>query len=184
MPDNAPILVGGKHYQSLEHGDIQHAYQLVQQNLGLEQENNVTGAIFVRSVYFGKHGYKGTLYRVGECCFVESPAVSGEEVTVIKIAQIFSFKIMDTYYIFLKAMLYNHVGVHSYSDNYIVEATSRNSLILVNDVKRKVMLYPHGDNTFIVIDYQRPRVPLSLQDVPIPQYPKVGDLVAVMGIHG
>ena len=99
MPDNTPILVGGKHYQSLEHSDLVHACELAQHSLDTEQASIITGAIFVRSVFFGKHGYKGTLYRVGECCLVENS--SGEEVvTVIKIAQIFSFKISDTYFIF------------------------------------------------------------------------------------
>ena len=81
-------------------------------------------------------------------------------------------------------MQYTPVGVHSYSDNSIVEVTTRNTIIQINRVKRKVMLYPHEDGTFIVIDYQRLQIPLSLQDVPIPQYPEVGDLVTVSGDSG
>ena len=173
-------MVGGKHYQSLEHSDLVRAYELIQHSPDTEQEINITGAIFVRSVFFGKHGYKGTLYRVNECCLVES--VSGE--VIIKIAQIFSFKIMDKYFIFLKGLQYTPCDIHSYSDNPIVEATTSNTTIQTNQVKRKVMLYPHEDNKFIVIDYQRPQIPLNLQDVPVPQYPEVGDLVTVNGDSG
>lgn len=157
------------------------AYELAHHILDTELENITTGGIFVRSVFFAKHGYKGTLYRVGESCLVEN---AGEEVEVISIAQIFSFKISDSYFTFLKGLQYVPVGVHSYSDNAIVEATRNKIILEVKKVKRKVMLYPKEDNTFIVIDYQRPQIPLRLQDVPIPQYPEVGDLVTVSGDSG
>lgn len=183
MPDNStPILVGGKHYQSLEHTDLLHAHELtrVQHNLSTEQSSITTGAIFVRSVFFAKHGYKGTLYRIGESCLVEDD--NGEHVVLIE--KIFTFKITDTYNIFLKGIQYSPVGMHTYSDSAIVKITRNNIIFLDSQVKRKVMLYPNEDNTFIVIDYQRPHIPLSLQDVAIPQYPEAGDLVTVSGDSG
>lgn len=186
MQDNTPISVGGKHYHSLDHSDLVYAYGLTQHNLDTEQASKITGAIFVRSVFFGKHGYKGTLYMVGECCLVAENVSREEEVVTIKIAQIFSFKIADTYFIFVKGFQYTPVGIHSYSDNSVVESTTTSIVIQIDRLKRKVMLYPHDHetNTFIIIDYQRPNIPLSLQDVPIPQYPEVGGLVTVSGDSG
>ena len=64
-----------------------------------------------------------------------------EEVEVISIAQIFSFKIGDSYFTFLKGLRYATVGVHSYSDNAVVEAARNNITFEVKQVKKKVMLY-------------------------------------------
>ena len=51
------------------------------------------------------------------------------------------------------------------------------------------MLYPDPEHLqdpycYIVIDYQRPVLPLCSSDVLVPHYPEVGEMVHVKGING
>lgn len=62
-----------------------------------EEENNV-GGVFVHGVFIPAHGYRGTLYRVGEHCLVN------EE--VMKVSHIFSLSISGTYHIFIKGDIF------------------------------------------------------------------------------
>ena len=57
--------------------------------------------IFVRSVFCPKHGYKGTLYRVGESCLV---SISGAKLVII-ISDIFAVNIDGKKIISLKDLL-------------------------------------------------------------------------------
>ena len=97
--------------------------------------------MFIHSVFFAKHGHKGTLQ-------LEN---ADEEVEVISTAQIFLFKSGDSCLTFLKGLQYATVGFHSYSDNAIVEAARNNITFEVKQVKRRVMLY---QRKIILINHQ------------------------------
>ena len=71
----------------------------------------------------------------------------------------------------------------SYSDAPVVKDTDNNAICLASQIQRKVMLYPHQilQNCFILIDHNRPRIPLTASDVIVPVYPKKGDMIKVSG---
>ena len=51
---------------------------------------------------------------------------------------------------------------------------------------RKIMLYPDPDNLnsptcFVILDWNRPKLPITIDDIVVPTYPKVGDMLKVAG---
>ena len=86
--------------------DMQQAYSLIgDSSICLtEGPQNVTG-IFVRSIYCPKHGYKGTLYGVGESCLVSN---SEGTLVIIVISDVFTVNITGLYYHFIKGSVYDH----------------------------------------------------------------------------
>ena len=88
---------------------------------------------------------------------------------------------------FAKGRKYRSCGVHAYSDNPIVCDSDEDCVILLEQIERKIMLYPldHEElGRYAIIDHQRTTVPLSPNDVPVPQYPECGDIVSVNGQNG
>ena len=63
-PNLESILVGGKRYIPLSTTDMQSACESIDHPYSTGEMENTAG-VFVRSVFLPKHGYKGTLYRVG-----------------------------------------------------------------------------------------------------------------------
>ena len=73
-----------------------------------------------------------------------------------------------------------------FSNYDIVQATSNVVIYSIDSLSRKVMLYPDPDNLdspscFVVIDFQRPLIPLEPNDVIVPVYPLAGDMVLIQG---
>lgn len=106
---------------------------------------------------------------------------------IVKIQDIFSFKVDQAYHNFIQGSLYAQDDeqplVHSYSGNPIVKHHQMRVTCLASHILRKVMLFPHQtlSDCHIVIDYDRERVPLSPHDVIIPVYPNKGDMMTVRG---
>ena len=66
----------------------------------------------------------------------------------------------------------------------IVEMSNEVAFIAVTSVSRKVMLYPcHVDSaeTFAVVDFERPNMPINLGHIAVPFYPMVNDIVVIRG---
>lgn len=173
------ILVGGKHYQPLESQDIQEVFTAFNREA---PQHDVVGAVFVRSIFMTKHGYDGMLYRVGEHCIVNRQ----EEHTVLSITAIFSLRIGEVYNSFIKGKVYSpdeEPVTHPHSGNPIIMSTETTILCLASQIVRKVMLYPceSQPNYYIVIDYERPHIPLSPSDIIVPILPQIDEMLYVMG---
>ena len=65
---------------------------------------------------------------------------------------------------------------------------SNSSMVLVRpcDLKRKVMLVPFEDKDEfnLVVDYGRPSLPITIDDVRVPYYPHEGDMVRIKADEG
>lgn len=182
FPNIVSVLVGGKHYQALSKTDIQRTYGLVNFN---QPPPDQAGGVFVRSVFMTKHSCNGMLYRIGEYCMVTNPQGSGR--AIVKICDVFSFNVDQVYHNFIQGYLYAQDDedplTHPHSGNPIVKYAQVTVTCLASHIVRKVMLFPHQtlNDHFIVIDYDRERVPLSPEDVIVPVYLEKGDMVTVRG---
>lgn len=117
-------------------------------------EEGSTGGFSVRSVYIPHHSHCGMLYRIGECVFVKLDGIQQQQHLVcMKITKIFSFKINEVYRIFVSGIIYDSTGIHQSSGNPIVSETSSSRMVMAQDLSRKVMLFPTG-NEYVVIDYK------------------------------
>ena len=146
-------IFGGKRYMSLSTPDLQSVFALLDHESQSVSENSLnTGGIFVRSVFIPRHGPKGTLYRVGECCLVRNCV--GEQ-AVVEILDIFAISTDSTYHSFIKGCKFEQDSVnpttHPYSGNPVVAEIH----LICSASQRKVMLYPHQTipDKFIVIDF-------------------------------
>ena len=129
---------------------------------------------------------RGILYRLREHILVSL----NEEERVIKITDLFSVPSIDNHYhTFVKGNIHtplNDRSIRSHSGNYFVEYTSQEVITKASKILRKIMLYPDPDNIdsptcFVVLDYNRPKLPITADDIVVPIYPKVGDMLKVAG---
>lgn len=128
---------------------------------------------------------RGMLYRLREHVLV---LINGEQ-RVIEITEFFSVPSGTCYHTFVKGNLYTPLDdrqTHMHSENYMVTCTSQEVMIYACKLLRKVMLYPDPDNidsptSFVLIDFYRPNLSISADDVVVPIYPKVGDMLKIAG---
>jgi len=170
--------VGGKHYYEVEDNEISIANQLFDV-ISSDALREKTGGYSVRSLYIPHHSYNGTLYRTNEYVFTRS----NSEAAVLQITKIFILRIFEVYHAFITGTKFSVVGLHLPSGNSIVKQTDECVICKGQDIMRKIMLYSNEDqpDCFVVVDYERPQLPLSPQDVIVPQYPEPGDMVSVNG---
>ena len=134
-----------------------------------------------------QHGINGVLYRTGEHVLI---TVSETTQQVICVSDFFAAYINGEYQSFVKGTLYDVTDdVHIHSGSLIVVPTSQYAIFQASKILRKVILYPEPENitnptSYIVIDFCRPRVPVEIEEVIIPVYPAVGDMVKVNGDDG
>ena len=127
------------------------------------------------------------LYRLQEYVLV---LLNGQQ-QVIEITEFISVPVSagNRYHTFVKGNLYtlpDDRQIHMHSGNCFVTPTSEEVIIYSYKVLRKVMLYPDPDNIdsptcYVVIDYNKPNLSISADDVVVPIYPKVGDMLEVAG---
>ena len=183
-PQLESILVGGKQYKPLSTDELQSVFVLLDHEQESIEDVSNTGGIFVRSVFLPKHGHNGTLYRVGEFCLICN---SMGEQAVVKISDIFTISLNNTYFSFIKGHRYTPDAVnpvtHPYSGNPIVAEAQIQLMCSASQIERKVMLYPHQTlpDQFIVMDYNRQSIPLAPADVVIPLLPEKNDVIKVHG---
>lgn len=128
---------------------------------------------------------QGTLYRTKENVLVLLDGVK----QVIEITDFFSVPSGNEYHTFVKGTLFivsNDREIHKESGNYFVAPTTCELISEANKILQKVMLYPDPDNLdspnfYIVIDFNRPHLPIRANDVIVPIYPKVDDMLQVAG---
>ncbi|KAJ7389135.1 hypothetical protein OS493_033459 [Desmophyllum pertusum] len=68
---------------------------------------------------------------------------------------------------------------HPLSDTIVIEPFETCSCFQVQDLDRKVMLYPFQPGKFAVVDPMRKIIPIP--QVLVPVFPQVGDMVSVQG---
>ena len=184
------ILVGGKKYTSLSTHEVTEVFRVLKK----QQPINFTLAVIqVPSIYMSQHGFGGTLYRVGEHVLVMDDA---GELSVAKIDAILAINIEEEYHLLLKGEEYaqsvTETGdsrIHASSENPFVEPTSSMIFSPCKSIVRKVMLFPDPDHLhdpymYVVIDHQRPFIPLNKEAVIVPHFPEAGDMVYVRGTIG
>jgi len=136
-----------------------------------------------RSLLIQSHGVRGTLYRVDEYLLLKGD----DEEIVIQAMEYFAIVHCNKCYSFVKGKVFQPQGnCHEYSGNMFVLPTTREVTFSSCNVLRKLMLYPDPENIdspscYVVIDYLRPKLPITLDEVIIPVYPKQGDMVNVRG---
>ena len=178
------ILIGKKRHDILEAREA----ILLQETLHLPTvQDHIVRA---RSIFMPKHQYSGTVYRLGELVLITDPKCD-DSVEVIVITSIFSTQGMNSALVMgdLYSKMTNttgHVHLHEYSGNPYVKPTSIKRIVPCCCIKRKIMLFPEHENLedpkcFIVIDYQRPSIPISVNDIIIPFFPIAGDMIKVKG---
>ena len=184
------ILVGGKKYTSLSTHEVTEVFRVLKK----QQLKHFTLAVIqVPSIYMSQHGFGGTLYRVGEHVLVSDDA---GELSVAKIDAILAVNIEEEYHLLLKGEEYaqsvTETGdsrIHASSENPFVESTSSMIFFPCKSIVRKVMLFPDPDHLhdpymYVVIDHQRPFIPLNKEAVIVPHFPEAGDMVCVRGTIG
>ena len=129
------------------------------------------------------HGVCGILYQTGEHILI-SNTDKNEHQKVIKSTTYFCLHVHGQYCSFVKGELFFHPiekPTHRYSSNSVVVPTSKIVIVSSMYISRKVVLYPdpkHIDapSSYIDIDYQKPKIPLSPEDIIVPFHPVVGDI--------
>ena len=107
------ILVGGKHYYTVDTYEMYLACRLV--GVAELTEEGSTGGFSVRSVYIPHHSHCGMLYRTSEYVFVKLNGIQQQQLVCMKITRIFSFEINEVYHTFVSGITYNSTGIHQSS---------------------------------------------------------------------
>lgn len=128
----------------------------------------------------------GMLYRVNEYILVKAETSGNEQ--IVQVIDYFAMHHANRYHIFVKGKLFcasEENLTHLYSGSVIVVPTSEILFAPAINILRKLMLYPADETSspikYVVIDYLRPNIGISAEDVVVPIYPEVNDMLKVCG---
>lgn len=178
---NIPVFVGGKKIVTVQVND------LTPLSIGNnELSRSEIGTSSYRSLLFLNHGSSGMLYRVGEN--VTAHGSDGQQL-LLNITNFFSVSQGGEYNSFVKGTVYEITDalVQPYGGRKIVRLTPNTLTLLASAILRKVMLYPVEFSGpvlhYSIIDFLRPlpEFPIGLEDIIVPVYPAVGDMVQICG---
>lgn len=128
-------------------------------------------------------GFNGTVFPCGEAIIV---LIDGKEI-VAQLQGFRSVKVGDSYTLlgfglcFLYSLLENgHVDTHYWSGfvKVLPQPLSETIIFNVDNILRKVILYPYNETTLTVVDYMRQ---LGPNQVTVPVYPEKNDMVLIQG---
>jgi hypothetical protein len=151
---------------------------------GHVEEINI--AFQFRSLFKPLQSVDGVLYRVNEdIIYITSNNV--EEVA--RVEAFLSVLLGGSYCTLAKIKLYQKLDDEDMlgelrNDDEIVEISNEIAVITATCISRKVMLYPHPIDdmeTFAVVDFERPNLPINFADITVPFYPMVNDIVVIRG---
>ena len=166
------ILVGAPHFQLFERSfldSVHLCYPTVDRGMILD------GGYSYRSVYVPSRQQ----YRVGETVLLL------EQVVVV--SGIYSVQLGSEHRHLIEGKVYRQMPSPGLQMLHVVISTQDKVVAPVCTIKRKVMLYQHPaaiashSQHYEVIDYQRPSLPVSAQDIVVPYFPECGDMVWVAG---
>ena len=163
--------------------------QLQEMDSNLLFSGSETAATSCRSVLiYNKlnNFFHGTLYRINEHVLLQ---LNNGDSQVIQITAFFSVLSCGHYHIFVKGIAYSQhadQAIREHNGSCLVIQTSDTVLSYASKISRKVMLYPFPIDSaspthFVVLDFNRPELPISSSDVIVPVYPEVGDMLEVCG---
>ena len=124
----------------------------------------------------------GTVYHTGDDAFV----TQGHNMSIVKILKFYLIVVNQEYIPIVTGDSYRiavdtqgNILRHPLSDTIVIEPFETCSCFQVQDLDRKVMLYPFQPGKFALVDPMRPGVPIP--QVVVPVFPQVGDMVSVQG---
>ena len=124
----------------------------------------------------------GTVYRTRDDVVVSQ----GGNMSIVKILTFYSVVVNQGYIPIVTGDSYRiatdargNILRHPLSDTIVIEPFETCTCFQVQDLNRKVMLYPFQPGKFAVVDPMRLRIPIP--QVLIPVFPQVGDMVSVQG---
>lgn len=140
-------------------------------------------AIVTMKAFLPKLGHNGLVIKSDEAVIGIDP---GEDDKVVIINKFLSVLANDQYYSLVKAQVCNYVmedgevQTNYWSGFPLVQKPTADIYLKLEEIKRKVMLYPnHDGENFVVLDYFRSS---SLHYTPIvPCFPELGDVVQILG---
>lgn len=180
LQSTEPILVGGKKYTTMPTNEIK---SIIPTHL-TEMEYV---SLSCRSLLIPCHGINGTLYRTGEHILIRDISTATEE--VIRVTGFFSLTVNNINTIFVQGEHFPLEGsIHIYSSSQYVIPSSTIKYANSANVLNKVMLYPDPDNLlcplkYAVINYKRQHIPVDVNDVIVPVFVNVNDMVLVVGTN-
>lgn len=163
--------------------------QLSQENIAaigfcceIPQQQVSRVAVTARRAFFPKLGYDGVVAKVGETVVAEDPGLGEKFVTVTSFLSVLA---NDQYFSLLKGQVSHEVmedgevQTKFWSGFHLVQKPTETIFLRLNEIKRKVMLYPnHEEENFVVLDYSRPT---TLCTPIVPCFPEKNDVVKVLG---
>lgn len=151
-----------------------------------ELSRSEIGASSYRSLLFLNHGSSGMLYRIGENVIAQGG--DGQQL-LLKVTNFLSVSQGNEHDSFVRGTAYEITDdlVQSYGSRKIVRSNPNTLTLPASAILRKVMLYPVELSGpvlhYSVIDFLRPlpEFPIALEDIIVPVYPAVGDMVQICG---
>lgn len=124
----------------------------------------------------------GTVYRTGDDAVVSQEG----NTSIVKILKFYLVVVNQEYIPVVTGDSYRiatdtqgHILRHPLSDTIVIEPFETCTCFQVQDLDRKVMLYPFQPGKLAVVDPMRARIPIP--QVLVPVFPQVGDMVSVQG---
>ena len=131
-----------------------------------------------RSILLHNHGFDGKLYRENEHALIHIDdkdylAQLSNFICVLNESEASHFIICD---------LYEYSSFDEYSGHGVYSSVCVARMVIkpVN-ILRKVMVWETLNGDFLAVDYDRSVLPISSQDILVPVYAKVGDMVKIQG---
>lgn len=181
------ILVGGMTSSSVNLG--RRNIQLIQDCCVYDIGGDIAevGDCFL-SLFKPLQSLNGLLYRVGEQVILGD----GDHDSVAKVDKFLCVNIDGKYQTFVQVQLYTNLMddeqqiIDPYSGYYVVTTAAPIQMIFkVSSLSRKVMLFPfnlpNNPDAMIVIDYSRKSLPSEVNNISVPFYPELHDMVLIRG---
>lgn len=146
-----------------------------------QQQQVLRVAVVTKRAFLPKLGYNGLIVKAGETVIAIDPGISDKFVRVENFLSVFA---NNQYHSLLKGQIC-HVVMEGGEDQtqfwsgfHLVQKPTETVYFKISEIKRKVLLYPNHEETFVVLDYSRPTTPYT----PIvPCFPEKEDVVQVLG---
>ena len=173
-------MIGGKKLNSVKTSDIQQLYS------SWEFESAELVVTSCRSILFKQHGINGTLYWTNETLLISCESSSDIQ-QVINATMYFSFDYNGQWQILVKGQSYTLLNDDDTHYSPIVQTSNEIIFTKASNILRKIMLYElpaladNKDPRYAVIDFSRPKMPLNKDDIIVPIYPIIGDMLNISG---
>ncbi|XP_044180413.1 uncharacterized protein LOC114950378 [Acropora millepora] len=177
------FLVGSMSNIKPIEGDDRHK---IAELLGISPMEVPVAAFSTKRCFKQDTGFDGTAFACGECVIA---LINGQE-TVIQLQEFLSVRSEIGFCsLFCKGICYpiqirdNGEADRSFWSGFVkvkYQPLANSIVVLVEDICRKVILYPSDHNLLTVVDYMR-HFKLLPYPLIVPVYPEVGDMILIQG---